>query len=505
MTADLFTSSREPGGRTIVRSLFYLVPVAAIVLVLYHDLYSGTVPPTTTAHPEQSINVALNAHFCGKPGATSHRHSVQVFLSTRLDLMSHPFVGAINRQAGGITEYCRTVTDPVVVSENSLMWLTRLALRANSRLTPDGLGQFLGACRVLMLLVFGFALLRTGASAAFTFAALLVGCAILRAVGVRDSIYPFVLTAPLLNAALCGVARSSRAVMNRGPALWVFAFGMGALTTFSASMRTINLPVSVAMFGVFLFVLVHRLDASRRAAAKAVVAPVAMFVLGYVAYAALFIWPLRVTDNPNVSNYVYHTFAHELVMGLAVPENDLSRREGIEWNDEVGFRLARRVMPEVTYLGPLYEQALLRYYRGLWRNQPRAMAAVYARKLHATGTEVFLSAALVGTQFGIPRAPGEWLHRATDGVALLALGLAMFGLALRSHLQGGDARLLIIALVSLTALASLAEAFLTYSVFVGLYYSSLLFFVFFVFLTAVQAAVDKAARWALPGAEWIRP
>ena len=448
--------------------------------------------PTGTAHPEQSINVAVNAHFCAKPSAISQRYSVQVFLTTRLDLMSHPFRDAIVTQAGTIGRYCQSVNDPVVVSENSLMWLSRLALWANADLTPDGLGRFLGATRVLMLLVFGFALLRTGASVLLTLASVLIGCAILRALGVRDSIYPFVLTLPLLHAGIYGVTRSTASVARDWRRLSAFALGMGMLTAFSASMRTIHLPMCVAMFGVFLLSLVAPATTLSRALppATTLAAAGAGFVGGYAIYAAVFILPLRVSSDPNVSNYVYHTFAHQLVLGLAVPENDLSRREGIQWNDEVGFALARRAMPDVTYAGPKYEAALFRYYRRLWRTHPGEMFGVYAQKLRTAGTEVFLSAALVGAQLGIPRGPAEWLHRVTNGVVLLGFGMVMFIVSLRRHLAGRGSRVLIVALVSLAALTSLAEAFLTYSLFVGIYFSILLFFVFFAFLTLVQAAID---------------
>jgi hypothetical protein len=202
-------------------------------------------------------------------------------------------------------------------------------------------------------------------------------------------------------------------------------------------------------------------------------------------------------DDPNVPNYTYHTFAHSLVIGLAVPENSLSRREGIEWNDEVGMKLARRAMPEVTYLGPSYERALLRYYGRLWRRHPGEMARVYFLKLRSAGTEVFLSAARVGTQFGIPPGPAEWLHRVTNGLTLVALALIAFVVALRRHMRGGGSRWLIVALLSLAALGALGEAFVMYSIFVTGYYAELLYFLFFLFLLAVQAAVDAlAARTA---------
>jgi hypothetical protein len=494
LVGDLLLSARSH-DRGMARSALYLVPVALISLYLYRDLYSGTNPPTGTAHPVQSIDVALNAEFCGEPGRYSTRYSVQTFLTTRPDLMSRPFQRAITAHAGSIHGYCQSVTTPVVVSENSLMWLARLALWVNRGLTPDGLGWFLGAVRVLMLLVFGLALLRTGSSVLFSLAAVMVGFAILRAVGVRDSLYPFVLTLPLLHIALHGLAGASE-VVRRRPGLWAFALCMGLLTGFSASMRTILLPMCAAMFGVFLLaVWAAGNRPSWRSATTATLAVAALvFTAGYVAYDRVFVAPLRFSGDPNVSNYEYHTFAHPLVLGVSVPENDLSRREGIQWNDMVGFALARRTIPNVVYLGPEYETALLRYYKGLWRDHPREMAQIYFQKLRASGTEVFLSAGVVGAQFALPAAPAQWLDRVTNGLVLFGLAIVVFGAALAVHLRGGGNRMLILALLALCALASLVEAFLTYSIFVAIYYSVLLFFVWFVPLTILQAGADWVAR-----------
>jgi hypothetical protein len=325
-----------------------------------------------------------------------------------------------------------------------------------------------------------------------------IGAEVLRSLGVRDSIYPFAMALPLLHAGVYGIAMSSRPVsrMTRGGVwLWVFALGMGILTAFSASMRTIQLFTGVGMFGVVLFVLFVRRDRLQRAAvlAKTFGGAVAAFAIGYSAYVAIFIAPLRISD-PSVSNYVYHTFAHEIVLGLAVPENDLSRREGLQWNDMVGFEMAKRAMPEVTYLGPLYETALLRYYRGLWAKDPAGMVGVYVTKLRSNGNLVFLSAAAIAKQYFVPPIIGESLHKATNGFVLVLLGLSVFGAALVRHIGGGGNRLLIVSLVSLAALASLAEGFLTYSIFVGNAFSILLYFVFFASLLLIQAALDSVAR-----------
>src|SRR5262249_7398834 len=89
------------------------------------------------------------------------------------------------------------------------------------------------------------------------------------------------------------------------------------------------------------------------------------------------------------ANYSYHAIAHPLVLSLALPPSPLSRSEGIAWNDEVALGLARREDPAATYLGPTYERALLRYYTGLWRREPRAMAGVYLGKFETAGKDMF--------------------------------------------------------------------------------------------------------------------
>jgi hypothetical protein len=124
------------------------------------------------------------------------------------------------------------------------------------------------------------------------------------------------------------------------------------------------------------------------------------------------------------------------------------------------------------------------------------MAMVYAQKLRSAGSGVFLSAANVGAQFGIPCGPAEWMHRVMNGVALLAFGVVTFGIALVRHIRHHSSRMLIVALVSIAGLAALGEAFLMHSLFLGMYYSELLFFLLFMFLISVQAAGDRVA-WTL--------
>ncbi len=492
-------SSRAPRGW--LRTLAYFVPIALLTLYTHRDLFTDTQAPTTTAHPEQSLNVALNAAYCGKPQMYSQRYSVQTFLSTRPDLMKTPFRNVIAAMAGSVDTYCHYANEFVVVSENSLMWLIRLALWQNVHLTPDELGDFLGAIRIGMVLVFGFALLRTGASVLFAFAAVMLGADVLTALGVRDSIYPFVTSMPLFNAGLYGIALSMAAVRRGGPGFWVFALVMGVVAGFCASMRTVHLPMLLAMFAVCLAVLAvvrDRAESSGRFAGR-LAAGAAAFLVGYNVYLAVLVTPLRISNDPSVSNYKYHTLMHEVVMGLAIPPNDFAKREGIEWNDSVGASLALRVNPTASYLGEGYEAALLRYYAGLWRAHPREMFDVYALKGWSDGNEVFLSAGNIAhKRYAAPLVIGETLHRTTNGYVLMSIILVALAAALWRYVKTRDLRVLVIGLVALAAAVSMVEGFVAYSIFVGIYYSSVLYFVLFLAIVLIQTAVDAAAARVQP-------
>ncbi|HVZ23084.1 MAG TPA: hypothetical protein VG871_18555 [Vicinamibacterales bacterium] len=492
MLRDLLLSSSGGTDRSLGRCLLYFIPIAAIALFVHRDLYAGRAPLTGVSHAQRSFDAAVNAAYCGKPDWYSARYSVHTFLTTRPDLMSHPMRNVVAAQAVSVDDYCVKVNDPIVLEENSLHWLERFALWSNAHMTPDHLVQFLGACRMCMLLVFGFALLRSGASVLFSLASVVIAGDV--AGGARDTAYTFAMALPLLHAGLYGIALSLEAIKRRGAGLWVFALGMGVLTAFSAGMRTNQMPIGIGMFAVFLAAIAWR--ARRPVTMTPLIAAVVAFAVGYGAYMAVFVVPLR---NPKLENYIYHPFAHPLVLGLGVPENELSRREGIQWNDEVGLAIAKRVVPDVAYLGPHYDTALLEYYGGLWRREPREMLSVYLLKLRSTGSGVFLSAANVATRYLVPHGIGEWLDRLTNGVVLVGLALAMFVVGVWRYSRGAGNRLLIVSLLGLTALASFWESWMTYSLYVGLYFSIQLFFVFFAALVAIQAAVDAAAR------RWPRP
>jgi hypothetical protein len=117
----------------------------------------------------------------------------------------------------------------------------------------------------------------------------------------------------------------------------------------------------------------------------------------------------------------HHPVAHALVLGLAVPENDLSRREGIAWEDSVGLTLARRIDPQVVYLREGYESALFRYYFRLWAEHPWEMLGIYVEKLRVAGRSMISK--LLASAIGPLAWPLAWVPNG----GLLALYAAFFG------------------------------------------------------------------------------
>ena len=123
---------------------------------------------------------------------------------------------------------------------------------------------------------------------------------------------------------------------------------------------------------------------------------------------------------------------------------------------------------------------------------------VYALKARSNADGVFMSVAGIGERYYIPRIIGETFDKITNGVVLTVLVLATFVTALWRHLKDGSSRTLIIGLVALAALTSMAEGFLTYSTFVGIYYSIMLYFVFFLSFVLIQLGLDSLAARAFP-------
>src|SRR5262249_41236384 len=267
----------------------------------------------------------------------------------------------------------------------SLMYFAETVTRLHRRASLATYGAAIHGFVVVVSLLFAFALIHSGAGLALVAVALAIPLLLFAdSSSYTYSTYVFFLPLVLLNVAWYTLALlfSWSSTLARHTAT---IFGAGLLAAFSFNMRTSYLPTYVlfgALYCVFTFRRTHpslRWPDWRRPALVWVAASIGVYALAIALFHALFIRPL-VPARPSNQNYSYHPIAHPLVLSLAFPSNDLARREGILWQDDVGLTLAKRTIPEATYLGPLYEKALFRYYRNLWSAYPGEMARLYFAK-----------------------------------------------------------------------------------------------------------------------------
>ena len=262
--------------------------------------------------------------------------------------------------------------------------------------------------------------------------------------------------------------------------------GLGVITAFCANVRSSHLPIYVLFFLVYA-ALNARVPA-RRSAPGFFLAVGACFAMGYAAFNWLLIRPL-IPTGPH-TNMAHHVVAHPLVLGLAVPPSDLSRREGIVWSDEAGLVLARRMIPDATYLGPDYERALFQYYRGLWRQYPGEMTRIYWSKLAMAANGMFAEpggeteSQSTARMLALPRVR-------PNGIWLMLLYVGVLLKSARSYRRHDRLLGLLFSLLSVAAIALLAEAAIIAPVFRLMYHAYLLIYTALVALIVLQAGADR--------------
>jgi hypothetical protein len=181
------------------------------------------------------------------------------------------------------------------------------------------------------------------------------------------------------------------------------------------------------------------------------------------------------------------------VLAIGVPENDFSRSMGIAWLDDVGLQKARSVEPDITYLGPRYDVALLRYYLALWQTHPKEMLEVYYLKFSTSGTDMLMilrgSPGLVGWTLRALLTP---LSYVPNGLWLLAFNFLIAAGSLNVFLRRGTASAFVMTLLSLAACLVQIESGLVYSLFTNQYHNYLAFYEVFLSLLGVQLLTNAA-------------
>jgi hypothetical protein len=475
-----------PGPRPSRIAALWLIPFAAAALLACPRWFQR-VPFTPDGHAYISLGEALNARYCGKPGQLAPRHNIGAVLSKEPLSILTPFPELLAARAGSLEAYCRAVDLEFLNNENSMMLLMRAGLRLVPRVSAARLGRWLALLRFVILLIFAFALLDCGVAIPLALFAFLVACDVSNDLRfLQFSIYSFFIPLLLLMPSLYALAL--RHVAPRG-AWWRAAsfVGAGFLTAFCANMRSSHLPVYVAMFAIY--VVCARRFSARRWVAYAAGAAVC-FALAYLAFGRILILPLVPQHPSGYFNYSHHVIAHPLVLGLALPPSDLSRREGIQWEDSIGLDLARRMVPDAVYLGPGYEEGLFLYYVKLWLVYPAEMRAIYRSKLDLAGTGLFENNSTNARQRVIGFLTS--IGRIRSGEVLLTIACLAFAAAAALYAWRRLLPAFLLALLSLAGAFLLLESAIIIPTFYLQYHGYLVVYAATLIGVAGQLAVDAA-------------
>jgi hypothetical protein len=371
--------------RTAVRLALFGGMLGVLVLV---GRLNTSIPatPLTDGHAIAAIELAMTRAFCGAPSAYPPQYRVPHYLRDHPVDGRKPLRQVAAEMAGSVEAYCAAVSEPFLNNENSLTVIQAWLLSAEPSLSLDGLGTRLHQIRVAILIVFAAVCLRSGLSAAISAAVVFVGMKVLgRLDYLQHTTFPLMLPSVLL---AISVYAFSWPRLRDGGWPWLVATGLtaGALAGLAVNLRTSYWPVFVAMLAVVLIFAVREWQLGVIATIGRAALVVGVF--GASLWGVQYRWIDRLLPENFPTNTSHHPIAHPLVLALANPENALSRREGIEWRDDVGVRIAASIDSQATYLGPRYGPALTRYYRQLWTDYPGEMARIYWVKFQLAGVPI---------------------------------------------------------------------------------------------------------------------
>lgn len=341
-------------------------------------------------HLVHSLEMAANKALCGVDSSVSvSPRALRIIVARNSAVVGTPLRRIIETEFGPLDGYCSSSMEPFTNNENALYYLYSTVLGLWPNASIEDLGRFVTTVRMLMIGFIGFALISLGIGTAWAFVSILLGTKLhVMTVGTHLlSMYPFM---AFQLAVLCGLVALGYALGSRLGWSTLLRLGYGAvlgLAVFAIwNMRTAQGMVAIGamVFVAGLLLLRGREFATGSSRWRSVaVAALACVVVGLGLHKVL----LRGIPDTGV-NATYHMVAHPLVLGLAVPDNDLARRENIKWDDRVGIEIAHRIDPNATYLSAAYEQALFAYYFDLWKMYPREMLGVYAAKFEQAGVDI---------------------------------------------------------------------------------------------------------------------
>lgn len=425
--------------------------------------------------------------------------------NNNVDLPKQELLSLPIQIAGSNADYCNKVTWSYQHNENSLMLMETAILHTFPKITLRGLGFILSLIKVACLIIFSFFLLSIGGSPIL---ALLVGIIGIFIIGIDQETfyylyYPFFMPFTVLLMALFGLALRFN-VHKKLLSAFLAMFGIGMFGGLLFNLRSSYLPIILSSLFTYVAFTIRPLNQystfSHVHRFNFVTVIIFSFISGMAIFHILFINPILNVDNPN-NLLTYHHISHPLVFGLANPENELTKREGIKWKDNIGMELARRIDKTIDWNDhKYYQKVMFTYYFKLWKNYPKEMVDIYIKKLRIAGHDVLIWVRYINNApyFKKFTKTVKIITIITMPLSLLPNGifyLALFvGILITSFIYGfkflnGGASFAL-SILTLSGLLLLIEATMIYPYFTVMYQSYLLFFVCICGLLVYQVATN---------------
>jgi hypothetical protein len=388
---SLITENRP---RSPYRSLLLMVIVLTISFGISWKMTKFQVFPIGSGHTAVSMELAINRILCGKLShfvqEAKHVEPIRNIVINNLDpeMYNKSILLLYEQTAGSKEDYCKMVNSPYIHNENSLMFLNIATLYIFPNLTFKELNYIFFLIQVVCFAVFVFFLLYIGVSPMLSLLISLFGLTIIRFMNLHFylAIYPFLMPLTLFLIALFGFALIF-SLHQRGWKGITLVGIIGIFGGFFANLRTSYYPIILACFlcyAIFIFLdLLQKRKKNLTHCFLLVMITFLSFLIGMAGFHFTLVRTLNGIGGDHDLNY--HHIAHPLVLGLAIPENDLSRREGIKWDDLNGLEIANRIDKDIQFMNKKYEKTLLTYYFALWSNYPAEMVNIYWNKLKMAG------------------------------------------------------------------------------------------------------------------------
>lgn len=374
-----------------IKIIISILVLFSILYLLPKNLLSVDMPQSyITNHSKRAIVYAFNEEICGKKSMISEKYDqkLQDVIDVDNNMIWNQPVKRLSQLAiNGLSskEYCESVNLLSQDIENSISWVYGVILKVSPAITFQELAQSLQLLRIMAIGIsliigyqLGFSLLMLGYAGIVM---LIANYSLTK--GLPFENYTFLFSVTILYISVISFAIFNQ-LYKKYISTLLFSILIGLFAALFLNLRTSYAPL--IYIGFFLYIFFGYINLKKSSSKKRklglILLPIILFSVSFSYMHSELLSKYNPEKEPS---FIYHPVAHMLVLGLANNNNELSKREGITWNDDVGFDIAKRNDPSVTQAsGPNYEKALFSYYFSLWKNNTQEMTIIYLNRLYVT-------------------------------------------------------------------------------------------------------------------------